>query len=80
MAGEVAKVSLEGITLRFGLPGSLQSDSGPAFLSCDEGDNRHPGQKMDLALSLETPITGESREMQTLKMAFSKICPEIQEN
>lgn len=72
MAGEVAKVSLEGITLRFGLPGSLQSDSRPAFLSCDEGDNRHPGQKMDLALSLETQPWGKvGRANQTLSQALS---------
>ncbi|TEA41983.1 hypothetical protein DBR06_SOUSAS12610030, partial [Sousa chinensis] len=33
MAAKVAKVLLKEIMPRFGLPGSLQSDNGPAFVS-----------------------------------------------
>ena len=66
----MAKALLKEIIPEFGLPGSLQTDNGPAFVSLV---NECPGHKTDLALSLEIPITLESREMQAdLKTCFSQ--------
>ena len=60
-AAEVAKLLLKEAIPRLGLPGSLLSNKGPEFLSpasSNKRDNKCPGHKMDLALSLETPTTG----------------------
>ena len=62
---------LQEIILRFLLPGSLQSDNGSEFVSQMTKGLDH---KMDLALSLKTPITGESREVQSdLEMGCSQV-------
>ena len=62
MAAEVPNALLQEIILRFLLPGSLQSDNGSEFVSQMTKGLDH---KMYLALSLETPITGKSREVQS---------------
>ena len=70
MAAEVPNALLQEIILRFLLPGSLQSDNGSEFVSQMTKGLDH---KMDLALSLKTPITGESREVQSdLEMGISQ--------
>ena len=70
MAAEVPNAFLQEIILRFLLPGSLQSDNGSEFVSQMTKGLDH---KMDLALSLKTPITGESREVQSdLEMGISQ--------
>lgn len=49
-------------------------------LCLNEGNNECPGHKKDFALSLKTPITGESREIQSdLKTGLSQTI-ETQEN
>lgn len=43
------------------------------FCLSDKGDSECPGHKMDLALSLDTPIFRESTEIQTdLEKGFSQ--------
>lgn len=71
MVTEVPNAFLQEIILRFLLPGSLQSDNGSEFVSQMTKGLDH---KMDFALSLKTPITGESREVQLdLKMGRSQV-------
>ena len=48
---------------RFGLPGSLQSNNGPAFVS--QVMKGIMSTVADLALSLETSIVGDSRKIQS---------------
>ena len=62
MAAEMAKVLLKEIIPRLGFPISLQSSNGLAFVSqVMKGIMSALGIKMDLALSLETPIVRKSR-------------------
>ena len=65
MAAAMAKTLPKEIIPRFGLPGFLQSHTGPSFVSSDKGDNECPEHKMELPFSLETPTDGESREIQS---------------
>lgn len=64
----MAKALLKEIIPEFGLPGSLQRDNGPAFVSLA---NERPGYKTDLALSLEIPVTGKSEIQSNLSHAMS---------
>lgn len=77
IAAQVAKVLQIETIPRLGLPGSLQSNNS-AFLppaSSDERDKKCPGHK-GLALSLETPIVEESREIESdLERNFSQTMP-----
>ena len=54
-AATAAKALLKEKNPQDGLPGALQGNKGPACVSGDRRDNKCPGHKRDLALSLETP-------------------------
>ena len=72
----MAKTLPKEIIPRFGLPGFLQSHTGPSFVSSDKGDNECPEHKMELPFSMETPTDGESREIQSdLKMNLNQTMP-----
>ena len=65
-ATEVAKALLKEIIPRFGFPGSLERDNGPAFVSqVTKGIMSALDIKRDFALSLETPTIRESKEIQS---------------
>lgn len=76
-AAEVAKVLLREIMPRCGFPGPLQSDHGPAFVSqVTKGIISALDVKLDLELSLETPIVGASKEIQSgLEMGLNRAMP-----
>ena len=62
-AAGVAKALLKEIIPEFGLPGSLQTDNGPAFvLQVMKGITSVLDVKWDFTLNVETPIIGENRE------------------
>ena len=76
MAAEVAKVLLRHIS-QSGVPRIPMRRNGPALVSQVERDNECHEYKMDLVLSLETPVARE-RSSQTLKWTITKQRQEIQ--
>ena len=82
MAAKVAKVLLKEIISRFGLPGSLQTDNGPAFVSqVTKGITSALGLKCTLHSAWRPQLSGKvERSNQTLKWTLVKLCQETQEN
>lgn len=83
MAAEVANTLLAEIIPRFRFPESPQNDNSPAFVSqvMKRITSLCLGHKMDFAISLKTPVTRESREIQAnLEMGLSQAAVETQES
>ena len=82
MAAEVVKALLKEIIPRFGFPGSLESDNGPAFVSqVREGITSALSIKWTLHSAWRPQSSGKlERSNQNLKWALTKLCQETQEN
>ena len=81
-AAEVPKALLKEIIPRFGLPGSLERENGPSFVSqVTKWLTSALGIKWTLHSAWRPQSSGKvERSSQTMKQALPKLCQETQEN